>query len=567
MEQSSAFIEEQRHATRMLILAATLCCPAITAIAFLTDASVLPVAVCTALAAALGWALSRFDEDVGRIGAGLAITAQSLLLVVAFTGHGWQMDSHLMIVAALIVVSTLLDIRALLISTAVVLVHHVGLALLAPSLAFDTTDIATSLERTALHGGAVILACVILLRGIKRHLGMDQQNTERAAEAAAALERAQTTEADAITARRQAENERQAAVSEAQKAEQAAKAIHAETEARKAAEATAETQRQDAARAEVEEREKIDRVVSSLRSATNALARGNLNVRLREEFPPEFQDLRADFNFALDSLDTTFSGIHSNTDLIRDETNDIAASAERLSKRTETQAQTLEALSHSMDELSGLISSAAHEAKQAETVVLGSRTGAENSKEVMNTALAAMNEIEATSAEVRKISTVIDDIAFQTNLLALNAGVEAARAGHAGRGFAVVASEVRALARRSSEAASQINGLIGQSAAQIQRGVALVRDTGVALEDIIASVTQASERMVQIAGTSADQAEGIGKVNVALRDLDTGAQENAAMFEETTSACVTLRSSAQALSSSLDVFASKEPIEQRQSVA
>ena len=292
-----------------------------------------------------------------------------------------------------------------------------------------------------------------------------------------------------------------------------------------------------AARASREEMQRRQSdVVDGLRVALRALRDGDLTARIESRFADEYEELRNDFNGAIDSFAAAMRHVVEIAETIRKESTEITSSADSLSSRTEKSAAALEETAAALEELTTSVNSAAQGADRANEVVGEARANAVQSGEVVREAVAAMSEIEDSSGKIARIIDVIEDIAFQTNLLALNAGVEAARAGEAGRGFAVVASEVRALAQRCSDAAREINDLISSSGVQVQRGVDLVDKTGKALEDIVGSVTKISDLVAGIATSANEQSTGVSEINTAVNQLDQSTQQNAAMFEETTAA-------------------------------
>ncbi len=283
-----------------------------------------------------------------------------------------------------------------------------------------------------------------------------------------------------------------------------------------------------------------DLVSQSIGVAMSKLASKDLTVRLNDGLPDAYRELQSNFNGAVAALEQAIASVKAEMESMKSGTDEIAAASDNLSNRAQSQAASLEETAAAVQQISTTVRATADGAEDALRTVSTAKSNAEQSKEVVEKAVGAMNDIETSSEEINEISHVIDEIAFQTNLLALNAGVEAARAGEAGRGFAVVASEVRALAQRSADAAKRIGGLISTSSSQVEKGVSHVGETGETLGQIITGVADVSEVVSKIASGTKEQATGLQEINTAVNQMDQMTQENAAMAEQATAATQTL---------------------------
>ncbi|RQM59769.1 HAMP domain-containing protein [Burkholderia vietnamiensis] len=296
----------------------------------------------------------------------------------------------------------------------------------------------------------------------------------------------------------------------------------------------------------------IKRAAEMLREIADG--HGDLTRRMKVETSDEVGMLAQSFNRFIDSLNRLIGDVRVSTVTISSASREIAVGNLDLSVRTEAQASSLEETAAAMEELTSTVQQNANNAREANRLAFVAADRARQGGEVVSDVVSTMGTITESSQKIVNIISVIDSIAFQTNILALNAAVEAARAGDQGRGFAVVASEVRSLAQRSASAAKEIKTLIDSSSKSVEAGRQQVANAQVSMSELVAAVEGVSEIITDIANASSEQSDGIGQINLAIMQIDSNTQQNAAQVEQAAAAAKSMEEQASSLSIIVEKF-------------
>jgi len=202
--------------------------------------------------------MSGKDDCVARIAIGATLPLFSAVLLYQWSGATWQVDLHMTFFALIAMLPMLVDWRPIVAATVVTALHHLLLSYIAPSLVFGATG---DLFRVVLHAVILLVETGVLIALVhKLSQVMIQQE-------AAQEEKERVTLA--------AERERESA--------------------------------------EAERRE----VVEEIGTAMQALARGDLGHRLNRRFPPQFEELREDFNRSVGDLAALVSQVSRASSVIQ----------------------------------------------------------------------------------------------------------------------------------------------------------------------------------------------------------------------------------------------------------
>ena len=297
---------------------------------------------------------------------------------------------------------------------------------------------------------------------------------------------------------------------------------------------------------------RMSQQLRGLKSITDEIAQGNLDLQIRVHSKDEIGALENNFNTMVQQLHalvykiqnmsgtiTNFSKqIQDSLTAATDTAENMASSAGEIAHGNVQQAEKIEVSSQKVAKVatgldgmnkriivSNEITSKTTDivSEGMETISLQKQKMLGSKQNVINTSI-AINELEIQSHEVSAITDVINGISDQINLLALNAAIEAARAGEEGRGFSVVADEVRKLAEQSKNSTEKIYEIVSEIQRNTKNVVQEIARTKEAIEDQEVVVGKTVDQFRSIEESIKQLDEIVGTISEDARALNIEAE-------------------------------------------
>ena len=304
----------------------------------------------------------------------------------------------------------------------------------------------------------------------------------------------------------------------------------------------------------------LKKLVTFQKIMLDASSNNDLTVRIPVESNDELGKIAESMNVFISKVQEIVSAVRSATIEVATSNNQLAATMEELSTTFDSQAEQVDNMVGSMEQVGTVFQATSRALSENMTALENTAKMSKEETKKLEIVSNDMSEIEKdtvilsknidnlseSSNQIGEIINVINDIADQTNLLALNAAIEAARAGDAGRGFAVVADEVRKLAERTQKATGEIADIINtlqheavsaseamtHSAESVKTGAGNISDVTLEIQKVTREVANLYRYMKPVVSSVDNQQTTVQNVVDNAQVIAAGIEESNAAVSE-----------------------------------
>lgn len=327
----------------------------------------------------------------------------------------------------------------------------------------------------------------------------------------------------------------------------------------------------------------LKRQLPEVVNAAEAIADGNLTYSLAaSKDQTEVGQLLAAFQNMIKSLNGLISQAQRSGIQISTSTTQIAAAGKQLEATVNEQfasmnqvnatarqiAMTAGTLARSMDEVVKTAQETTDAASSSQANLDKIQSAMQRLAYATNSISAKLKVMDEKANNINSVVTTITKVADQTNLLSLNAAIEAEKAGEYGAGFAVVAREIRRLADQSAVATLEIEQMIKEMQSSVSGGVIevdkfrgevkqYVEEVGNVSEQIASFIDEVqglTPKFTSVSQNMDEQYRGAEQISTAIAQLRDASQQTVQSIQETNYALTQLDDATRGLQREISQF-------------
>lgn len=284
------------------------------------------------------------------------------------------------------------------------------------------------------------------------------------------------------------------------------------------------------------------------------ISKGDFSLRQRPLGGDEVADTMRAMSLSMERLSELLSSVRHGSSSVSHAASQIAQGNGDLRARNHQTTEALQRVVDGVARYSKQLEACAEQVERVVSTVQQLRLQSARSRRQMERLQETLSQVRLHSRHITDAVALIDGVSFRTNILALNASVEASKAGEAGRGFAVVAQEVRSLALRSADAARRIGDIVANTASDIEQSSQLADDAGKAIAESDGHVDGIHGSMHNVASLTREGQQESAAILEQVRSLRETTEKNLGLVEQLADASHSLRSHGERLTHRLSHF-------------